>query len=57
MSNKIPKTRFRLVDQAETLSAGDYISYPGDQEHIFDALEENTDAIIIMEQVKEPAIK
>lgn len=39
-----------LVDQAETLSPGDYISYPGDQEHIFDALEENTEAIIIMEQ-------
>jgi len=50
VSNKIPKTRFRLVDQAETLLPGDYICYPGDQEHIFDALEKNTEAIIIMEQ-------
>lgn len=39
-----------LANQAEKLLAGDYISYPGDLEHIFDALEENTEAIVIMEQ-------
>jgi quercetin dioxygenase-like cupin family protein len=39
-----------LIDQTKKLFAGDYISYPGDLEHIFDALEENTEAIIIMEQ-------
>ncbi|EAQ64669.1 hypothetical protein MED121_23009 [Marinomonas sp. MED121] len=36
--------------QAETLYPGDYISYSADQEHIFDALEADTEAIIIMEQ-------
>ena len=39
-----------LLNQEEKLFPGDYISYPGDQDHIFNALEENTEAIIIMEQ-------
>lgn len=40
-----------LVNQAETLLPGDYITYPGDQSHLFEALEEDTEAIIIMEQI------
>lgn len=36
--------------QTHTLYPGDYISYPADQAHIFDALEAHTQAIVIMEQ-------
>ena len=39
-----------LTDAAEELSAGDYICYPGDQEHIFKALEPDTLAILVAEQ-------
>lgn len=39
-----------LTQAPEELSAGDYICYPGDQEHIFRALEPNTEAILVAEQ-------
>lgn len=39
-----------LTDAAEELSAGDYICYPGDREHIFKALEPDTLAILVAEQ-------
>ena len=39
-----------LVEQPVELSEGDYISYPGDQPHIFRALAADTTAILVMEQ-------
>ena len=39
-----------LLDSAELLQAGDYISYPADHAHIFEALEQDTRAILISEQ-------
>ncbi|MDU6926996.1 helix-turn-helix domain-containing protein [Franconibacter helveticus 513] len=39
-----------LTQAPEELSAGDYICYPGDQEHIFRALEPDTEAILVAEQ-------
>ncbi|MBJ9951585.1 MULTISPECIES: XRE family transcriptional regulator [unclassified Acinetobacter] len=39
-----------LIDASEVLNAGDYMSYPADQEHIFEALEQDTRAILISEQ-------
>lgn len=32
------------------LTAGDYISYPADEPHLFEALEENTTAVMLIEQ-------
>lgn len=39
-----------LVNAYEVLKAGDYMSYPADQAHIFEALEQDTRAILISEQ-------
>jgi quercetin dioxygenase-like cupin family protein len=39
-----------LVEEPFTLNAGDYISYPADQEHIFRALEADTQAVLVSEQ-------
>ncbi|AID27669.1 DNA-binding protein [Salmonella bongori serovar 48:z41:-- str. RKS3044] len=39
-----------LTDAAEELAEGDYICYPGDQSHIFKALEPDTQAILVLEQ-------
>jgi len=39
-----------LTNSYETLKAGDYMSYPADQAHIFEALEPDTRAILISEQ-------
>jgi hypothetical protein len=33
------------------LAPGDYIAYPGDLPHIFQALEENTSATLVSEHV------
>ena len=40
-----------LPDEAVELSAGDYIAYPGDVAHIFQALEPGTQAIMLNEYV------
>jgi len=37
--------------QSADLSAGDYITYPGDAPHIFKALEPDTTAVMIMEHI------
>ncbi len=39
-----------LVAEPFTLNAGDYICYPADQEHIFRALEADTQAVLVSEQ-------
>ncbi|SUG17585.1 putative DNA-binding protein [Salmonella enterica subsp. arizonae] len=39
-----------LTDAPEELAEGDYICYPGDQAHIFKALEPDTQAILVAEQ-------
>lgn len=39
-----------LTDSAVELSTGDYIRYPADREHIFRALEPDTQAVLISEQ-------
>ncbi|EBS8366047.1 helix-turn-helix transcriptional regulator [Salmonella enterica] len=39
-----------LTEAPEELAEGDYICYPGDQAHIFKALEPDTQAILVAEQ-------
>ena len=39
-----------LTEAPEELGEGDYICYPADQEHIFKALEPDTQAILVSEQ-------
>ena len=39
-----------LTEAPEELAEGDYICYPADQEHIFKALEPDTQAILVAEQ-------
>ena len=39
-----------LTKAPEVLGEGDYICYPADQEHIFQALEADTQAILVAEQ-------
>lgn len=39
-----------LIQAPEELAEGDYICYPADQKHIFQALEPNTQALLIAEQ-------
>lgn len=39
-----------LTEAPEVLGEGDYICYPADQEHIFKALEADTQAILVAEQ-------
>ncbi len=39
------------TDEAVELWPGDYVSYPGDVPHIFDALEPDTTGVIVMEHV------
>ncbi|HEY2454804.1 MAG TPA: XRE family transcriptional regulator [Scandinavium sp.] len=39
-----------LTDAPEELGEGDYICYPGDRPHVFKALEEDTQAILVAEQ-------
>lgn len=36
-------------DAWEELAAGDYISYPADEPHLFEALEDNTQAVMLIE--------
>ena len=42
-----PERPFTLVE----LGPGDYVTYPGDIPHVFDALEPDTTGVIVMEHV------
>lgn len=44
------KAKVGLVSEPIVLNEGDYICYPADQAHIFEALEHDTRAILISEQ-------
>ncbi|WP_336984032.1 XRE family transcriptional regulator [Acinetobacter soli] len=44
------QARVGLTSEPKILNEGDYICYPADQEHIFEALEADTRAILISEQ-------
>jgi len=48
----VPQGRARvgLTSAPEELGEGDYICYPADQEHVFQALEPDTQALLIAEQ-------
>ena len=39
-----------LEENAVELNPGDYICYPGDQPHVFKALEPDTHAVMVLEQ-------
>lgn len=43
------KARLGLVSESYELNEGDYISYPGDLPHLFEALQEGTRAMLISE--------
>lgn len=43
------RARLGPTDATEELGPGDYISYPGDVEHVFDALEPGTVAVMLSE--------
>ena len=43
------RARLGLTDEPVELAPGDYIAYPGDQPHIFEALEPGTAAIMLSE--------
>lgn len=43
------KARLGLVSESNELNEGDYISYPGDLPHLFEALQEGTRAMLISE--------
>ena len=44
------RARLGPADQPLELSAGDYISYSADREHVFEALEPETTAVMLIEQ-------
>ncbi|MCS6039808.1 XRE family transcriptional regulator [Klebsiella pneumoniae subsp. pneumoniae] len=44
------RARVGLTSAPEELGEGDYICYPADQEHVFQALEPDTQALLIAEQ-------
>jgi len=44
------KAKVGLISEPMILEEGDYICYPADQDHIFEALELDTRAILISEQ-------
>ena len=44
------KAKVGLISEAILMNEGDYICYPADQAHIFEALESDTRAILISEQ-------
>jgi len=44
------KAKVGLASEPIVLNEGDYICYPADQAHIFEALEHDTRAILISEQ-------
>ncbi|HHG8772712.1 TPA: helix-turn-helix domain-containing protein [Raoultella planticola] len=44
------RARVGLTEAPEELGEGDYICYPADREHLFQALEPDTQAILVAEQ-------
>jgi len=44
------KARLGLVSESYELNEGDYISYPGDLPHIFEALQKGTCAMMVLER-------
>ncbi|WEF28013.1 helix-turn-helix domain-containing protein [Klebsiella aerogenes] len=44
------RARVGLIDAPEELGEGDYICYPADQEHLFQALVPDTQALLVAEQ-------
>ncbi|WP_207766356.1 helix-turn-helix domain-containing protein [Serratia marcescens] len=44
------RARLGPADQPQELSAGDYISYSADREHVFESLEPDTTAVMLIEQ-------
>jgi transcriptional regulator with XRE-family HTH domain len=45
------RARVGLTDDPVEISPGDYIAYPGDLPHIFEALEPDTTAVLVSEHV------
>jgi transcriptional regulator with XRE-family HTH domain len=45
------RARVGPVDAPLELGPGDYVCYPGDEPHVFEALEPDTAAVIVMEHV------
>jgi quercetin dioxygenase-like cupin family protein len=45
----LPRARAGRVEAPEELGEGDYICYPADQEHVFQALEPDTQALLVAE--------
>jgi quercetin dioxygenase-like cupin family protein len=45
------RARVGPSDEPVELGLGDYIAYPGDVPHIFDALEPGTTAVMVIEYV------
>lgn len=43
------RARLSTANDLHKLSEGDYITYPGDRPHMFEALEPNTKAMLISE--------
>ncbi|MEZ8103036.1 helix-turn-helix domain-containing protein [Vibrio bivalvicida] len=43
------RARLGLLSDQHELGEGDYITYPGDQAHVFEALEPNTRAMLVSE--------
>ena len=44
------RARVGLTEAPEELGEGDYICYPADRQHIFQALEPDTQALLVAEQ-------
>jgi transcriptional regulator with XRE-family HTH domain len=45
------RARVGITDNPVELAPGDYIAYPGDQPHVFEALEPDTTAVIVSEHI------
>ncbi|WP_199434911.1 helix-turn-helix domain-containing protein [Qaidamihabitans albus] len=45
------RARIGVADDPVELAPGDYIAYPGDQAHVFEALEQHTVAVMVSEHV------
>ena len=45
------RARAGLADEPVELSPGDYVAYPGDAPHVFEALEPDTVAVLVSEHV------
>ncbi|QHC68598.1 helix-turn-helix domain-containing protein [Rathayibacter sp. VKM Ac-2759] len=45
------RARVGPADAPVELGPGDYLSYPGDEQHVFDALEPGTTAVLVSEHV------